>query len=137
MAPDLLPVVQMKSFEGFFNSLMTGETGLVVVNGFGAKFRQCKIGLSLMKLISRAIHPCSDGVNAWFGPVLAVEQLSVASKRRQSGKVETHSDLVRGREESGGGWRQREGLTSPACPAAKVGEGNQATPKEFHRLTSQ
>jgi len=32
--------------------------------------------------------------------VLAVEQLSVASKRRQSGKVETHSDLVRGREDA-------------------------------------
>ena len=43
MAPDLLPVVQMKSFEGFFNSLMTGETGLVVVNGFGAKFRQSEL----------------------------------------------------------------------------------------------
>jgi hypothetical protein len=32
--------------------------------------------------------------------VLAVKQLSAASKRRQSGKVVTHSDLVRGREES-------------------------------------
>ena len=57
---------------------------------------------------------------------------SALSFASQSCKVETHSDLVRGREESGGGWRQREGLTSPACPAAKVGEGNQATPKEFH-----
>ena len=32
--------------------------------------------------------------------MLAVKQLSAASKRRQSGKVVTHSDLVRGREES-------------------------------------
>lgn len=35
MAPDLLPVVQMKGFEGFLNSLMTSETGPVVVVGIG------------------------------------------------------------------------------------------------------
>ena len=35
-------------------------------------------------------------------------QLNVASKRRQGGKVEAHSDLVSGREDG-----ELEGLSSP------------------------
>jgi hypothetical protein len=56
MAPALLALMKMHSLQGFFNSLMGGETGPFVMPRIGTELGLSQISLRLMEPVSRAIH---------------------------------------------------------------------------------
>ena len=56
MAPALLSLLQVDGLQGFFNRLMTGETGPLVVTGLGTELGLRQISGCLVKPVLGTVH---------------------------------------------------------------------------------